>query len=561
MKSLYNRIISWFLGFAEKQHGYLAAGLLAVMAVLSLGSMVGNSATFDEVAHLSAGYAYDHFGDYRLNPEHPPLLKNLAALPLQFMHLSFPTQDPAWTTAANGQWSVGSSFLYHMGNNADEMLFWGRLPILLLALGFGVFLYGYSRRRWGTAVGLVILFFYTLSPNFIAHSTLVTTDVGASIFAFLAIAAFARYAEKPDALGFWLMTMALTGAQLVKFSLVMLYPVLGIMALVLVWTGNRPKSFWPRFKMFVGGLALASAISLVGVWLYYAVQVWHMPLEVQDRLIDGTLGGPVLRDIAHFLLSINHLTFMEPVAQYLLGLTLVFGRVAGGNVTYLNGEVMTNGSHLYFPELLVLKTQIAFLIMALIAGGFWVWRAYVRGAFVQRAGIHVRNHVMEWTLAFFGLFYFVVSVAGPLNLGIRHIMPVYLPMFVIVALGVVSFLRWTRKHQPFLVTAGFGLLLAWYGASTVLVYPSYLSYFNEFIGGAANADKYYTDSSVDWGQDLKRLKSYVVQHPQINHIAIDYFGGGEPAYYFCQPRYDGAGHLIKTAAGYDCSHSMYEAWH
>jgi hypothetical protein len=107
----------------------------------------------------------------------------------------------------------------------------------------------------------------------------------------------------------------------------------------------------------------------------------------------------------------------------------------------------------------------------------------------------------------------------------------------------------------------FAALLLWYGGSTVLAYPSYIPYFNEVVGGSANAGKYFADSSVDWGQDLKRLKAYVVAHPEIKHIAVDYFGGAEPAYYFCQRRYDMKGALVTTSQGYDCLHSVYEPWH
>jgi hypothetical protein len=101
----------------------------------------------------------------------------------------------------------------------------------------------------------------------------------------------------------------------------------------------------------------------------------------------------------------------------------------------------------------------------------------------------------------------------------------------------------------------------WYGGSAVAAHPNYISYFNEFIGGGGNAYKYFTDSSVDWGQDLKRLKTYVDNHPEINHIALDYFGGGAPQYYFCNRKYTPEGQLIATSDGYDCSHSVYQEWH
>jgi hypothetical protein len=174
---------------------------------------------------------------------------------------------------------------------------------------------------------------------------------------------------------------------------------------------------------------------------------------------------------------------------------------------------------------------------------------------------HFRTHLLEWTMGIFAAFYFLISVAGNLNLGIRHILPVYVPLFVLVSLATVKRVRGMDLKWRKVAVPGLAVLMIWYAASTFMAHPSYLSYFNELIGGPKNADKYFSDSSVDWGQDLKRLKTYVDNHPEINHIAVDYFGGGVPAYYFCQRKLDDTGKLVADASGYDCSKSVMEEWH
>lgn len=541
----------------------MAGGLLLLMAGLGLGSMLGNSATSDEVAHIPAGYATVYLHDYRLNPEHPPLMKDLAALPLQFMHLAFPTDLPTWTMQGNGQWDVGRYFLYYLGNNADMILFAARMPILLVALLFGVFLYEVCRRHWGTGVGLLTLFFYCLSPNILAHATLVTTDLGLSAFAFVAIVAFARFVRMPTRWNLVWLSLALAGVELVKFSAFILYPLLGLIAAGLVWAMDRPKRMLERLRVLVGGFVAASALSWVWMWLFYMPQVWLMPEDVQNRLIQSQLPYGLGHSVAQVLISFNHGPVLKPIAQYLLGLAMVFGRVVGGGVTYFNGQASTQIYRLYFPELVLLKTQVALLIMLAVVMGYGIWRVVTGDQRrLGRFASHVRTHVLEWTLGIFGIVYFSIAVAGNLELGIRHILPVYIPLFVLVAIGVVKTLRLLAKQGQLLpASIGFVVLAVWYGASTILVYPSYLAYFNEIAGGPAHADRYFSDSSVDWGQDLKRLKSYVVDHPEIKHIAVDYFGGGDVAYYFCGRRYDEAGHLVATPDGYDCSHSVYEPWH
>lgn len=543
-------------------HAWIAGTLLLIMGGLGLGSMVGNSAIVDEVAHIPAAYSYLRFQDYRLNPEHPPLIKDLAGFPLQFMDLKFPDNLPAWTTDVNGQWETGWSFLYHLGNDADKILFWSRLPILLLALGFGAVLYILVLRHWGTAVALMTLGFYALSPNIIAHSTVVTTDLGASIFIFLALVSFAAYVTKPAAETLGWLSLALGVAQLAKFSAVVLYPFLGAVAFALVWLRHRDGSIRSRLKIYLGGFSLASGLSLIWIWVYYGSQVAQMPLSVQDRLIAGSLNGDKVRFLGDALLHINHLPLMKPLAQYLLGLAMVFNRVASGNVTYFNGKVTDKSFLGYFPELFLFKTQLGLLLLGLgVAVLIWRMSRGGTGSLTSRLMRHANTHVLEWILGMFAVFFFAISVAGHLNLGIRHILPIYVPIFVLISLGTVTVLKSMEPARLKLAAGALSVTLLWYGGSTISSYPNYLSYFNEVMLGQGNSGKYFSDSSVDWGQDLKRLKKYVIDHPEIKHVAVDYFGGGVPEYYFCDRLHDGTGSLVTTSAGYDCSRSAFMSWH
>lgn len=564
MKSLYHRITRPVTQFVSTWHVYIASGLLVMMFGLGLTSMSGNSAIVDEVAHIPAAYSYLHYGDFRLNPEHPPLVKDLAAIPLQFMHLKFPETDTAWTSQVNGQWDTGWSFLYHIGNDADQILFWSRLPILLLALGFGVLLYWYSRRHWGTAVGLLTLFFYALSPNILAHAGFVTTDLGATAFMFLALITFVRFVRNPSGRNLFWLSLALTAAQLAKFSSVLLYPLLGVMAIAMVWASGKPKGLKERLGLYVGGFISASGLSVVWIWLYYIPHTWNMPEAVQDRLITGSLYGDNFQGLNHFLMSINNWDILKPLAHYILGLAMVFNRVSGGNVTYFNGQVSNQSFQAYFPELFAVKTQVALLILMVLMLGLAVYQVLRRRRpkLLEEWRAHVAHNFLEWTLGAFAVFYFWVSVNGNLNLGIRHILPIYVPIFVLVAVATVRRMRrLDPKRWQVPAAAGLAVLMLWYGGSTVINHPHYVSYFNEIIGGPKQADKYFSDSNVDWGQDLRRLKTYIEDHPEINHIAVDYFGGGVPAYYFCLRKLDERGRLITTYDGYDCSNSVMEEWH
>src|SRR3989344_2073053 len=147
----------------DKYAGKIAAALLIFMFLAMLGSSWNDSATFDEVAHIGAGYAYLKYGDMRLNPEHPPLLKDLAALPLLFLNLNGDMQSqPFWTieNVNDRQWAAGNFLLYEAGNNPDSILFWSRLPMMILAIIFGWILFVWITARYGKKVGLLTLFFF-----------------------------------------------------------------------------------------------------------------------------------------------------------------------------------------------------------------------------------------------------------------------------------------------------------------------------------------------------------------------------------------------------------------
>src|SRR3989344_1446214 len=222
----------------DKYAGKIAAALLIFMFLAMLGSSWNDSATFDEVAHIGAGYTYLKYRDMRLNPEHPPLLKDLAALPLLFMNLNFDNTLPFWTweNVNDRQWAAGNHLLYEAGNNPDKIMLASRLPTIILAAIFGFMLFGWVSGYYGKKIGLLALFFFATSPTFIAHSRFVTTDLGAAFGFFLGIFYFLKFLENQDRKSLLKLGVILGIVMLVKFSLVLLLPTYLILAWVWLWS-------------------------------------------------------------------------------------------------------------------------------------------------------------------------------------------------------------------------------------------------------------------------------------------------------------------------------------
>ncbi|MCL5435794.1 MAG: glycosyltransferase family 39 protein [Patescibacteria group bacterium] len=543
---------------------------------LSLFTMLGDSAIVDEIAHVPAGYSYVRYGDYRLNPEHPPLIKDLAGLPLLLLPLSFPTDIPAWTTDTNGQWETGWNFIYHYGNNADLILFFARLPILLLYVLFGWLLYVFIRKYFGTNTALLSVFFYALSPNFLAHNHLVTTDLGIAFFIFLALATFGAFLVRPSWKTLGLTTLALAGAELAKFSAVLLIPFYAfILLLALIFIKAPPKfelwgsykikrAFWK--KLYVYGLSyfLMMAGALVLIWLYYIPHVWNFPADKQIELIKTSLPDPRWGWLTNFLTAIAPNKILSALTQYLLGVAMVFGRVGGGNTTYFLGQVSNQSFKWYFPVSYLLKEQVPFLLLlslTLVLSVAKLWRTKIKNYFSAFSRLLAKEPLKPIFFLFI-LYYAGISISGNLNLGIRHLFPILPLIYILVADQAAHFFAnfktfWGKPIGWSIL----GLLIFWYALTPLVVFPNYLSYHNEIIGGGKYAYRYFTDSNVDWGQDLKRLVTWTKEHPEITTLKLDYFGGGEPRYYFCNRKYDEQGHLIKSAAGYDCSKSIYREYH
>ncbi|MDA7857890.1 hypothetical protein N9A72_00150, partial [bacterium] len=139
----------------------LVAVFFTLIAVQVILSMRQKSATFDEGAHLSAGYSYLKTGDFRLNKEHPPLIKMLASIPLFFLNLDFPYEKHSWIRG--NEWEFSDLFIYHNRTSAEKILFLGRIPILILSLILGFFVFQWSKELYGLKSGLFALFLYTFS--------------------------------------------------------------------------------------------------------------------------------------------------------------------------------------------------------------------------------------------------------------------------------------------------------------------------------------------------------------------------------------------------------------
>jgi dolichyl-phosphate-mannose-protein mannosyltransferase len=461
----------------------LAAGL-ALHAALSIASMRSWSATFDEGAHLPAGYTYLALGDHRLNPEQPPLVKLLAAAPLLALRPVLKADDEAWTAAR--QWEFGRRFLYRW-NDADRLLFWGRLPVVALACALAAAVFFWSRRLFGPAAGALALLLCVLSPDVLAHGHLVTTDLGLALFFFLTVVAFERLSERATRGRLLLAGLALGAAFATKFSAPILLPVLTVLGVVAVVAGEpmvsalsaRARTIEGRAERATHAAVMLAAMGLIALVVLWASYGFRGPADF----------GLLPEDYVRGLLFVLEHSEARP--------------------TFLLGQLSDHASPYFFPVTFALKTPLPLVALLVLA-------AFVTPRLSWRAAAFLWLPVAVY-LAF--------TFTRGLQIGHRHLLPIY-PFLFVAAGRAASLAGRASVSVRVLVLA----LVAWYAVGTLAVHPHYLAYFNELAGGPRNGYKRLVDSSLDWGQDLKGLRTWMDARG-VARIKLSYFGSADPSYY------------------------------
>ncbi len=540
----------------KKYANYIAVSVLALMFFLSIGSMKEDSAIRDEMPHVVAGYSYLTKFDYRLNPEHPPLVKQLSALPLLFLDLNFPTEDPGWRDHVNDQWSLGNTFLYHSGNDADQMIFWGRIPIVLLMIITGWIIFKWTSEIFKSKLaGLLSLILFAVSPNIIAHGRFITTDMGVTAFSVFALYSWWKFLKDPTGKKFIWASLLQAGLHLAKFSSPLFLPIIGLMAIVAIFSYKQKWSLAKRAKLYLGATVLATIIAYAVVGIWYQVCIFKMPLEVQQNLIGESIADSDFKNagLATKLTKMTEIYPLRPYAQYLLGFVMVAAHASYGHSTYFMGETGQNWPEYYFIAYLLkepLTSQIFLGLAVLISIGILV--AFLKS---RQKGKEFKEAFKQYGVlapfVFLILLYMIMGMKAKLQLGIRYIVPIFPYLYIIIG-GLIAYQlnRWKKKKNLF----KFGwvvvlLLTIWLFGANFKIYPHYLAYFNETIGGPENGWQYLVDSNIDWGQDLRRLKKYVAEN-NIQNIKVDYFGGGDLDYYLGEGNYEPWGFNKGPATGW-----------
>lgn len=501
----------------------------AVLALASLHVWLAHSAsrefghTGDENAHLTGGYSYWRLDDYRLHPENGNLAQRWLALPLLAQELNFPPQGSrAWRRG--DYWPVSDAFLYESGNDVTAMLgaARGMSAVLGGALVFVVFIW--SRALFGPRAAWLSAGLAAFCPHLLAHAGLANSDLAASLAFLVALLTWWRLLHRVSIVRVGCAGVAAGALMLTKFSGGLFLPIAATLTVVRLLrpearataVGRAGQSRGAHLARLLSAQLVAGAIAVGVLWAAFGFRFSASNPGTErvewdwDRITHGAQGGKTIT--GHFAtFAREHRLLPE---AWLYGLAYV-QRAAEKRPNFLAGSFSADGHWDFFPVAFAIKTTLGALLIILLAAVL-PWRA-------------PRRRTMRWLyrlapLLIFVAVYGTVAVASTINIGHRHILPLYPALYILAGAVVCSLNRRPSRCWAIVV----GGALAWHIAASCWVRPHYLAYFNEWGGGPREGHRYLVDSSLDWGQGLPGLQRWLAQVQEGERVFLAYFGTDRP---------------------------------
>jgi hypothetical protein len=522
--------------------GALVAGivtaLLALYALWAWTASWNKGLAFDEGVQVAIGYNIWRHGDYRIEGANGDFVKRWATLPYLVSQPAFVTPQDQWWRRADA-YRLGHRFLFELGNDPKVLLRQARGMMALLGVATGLLVYGCSRELWGRGGGLISLTLFVVSPAMLAFGGVVSTDMSITLTLFGATWCVWRLLHEvtPGRLAASISLVALM--VLAKPTALVIFPITAVMlivrflarrVLIVSWRGSE----WILTK-WQSQAALVLALVVIHVFAGWAALWAHYGFRYAASPAPGDPGvafyqmpatdtvPPVLTEVLDLLKRTHFVPegFRKGIQALL--------RCDDGLGSYMAGHWRIGGWKQFFPYAIWVKTPPTVWVL-LSAGMAWWFIARRRPpAAARQTAAAPLPTLYEVTphLALIGC-YLAVAMTEDINIGHRHVLPIYPALYVLAGAAVLACRQWTRWGVALVV----GLLVSG-AAESLAIRPHYLGYFAPQVGGADRGYEHLVDSSLDWGMDLPLLKQWVDAHDGAAQtpLFLAYFGADEPKFY------------------------------
>ena len=465
----------------------LCGALLLLMAANLFAAISLKSITNDELVHIPAGYYHLVAGEFQLNNEHPPLVKMWAALPLLFIQPNETSPDEATGNFSEETWKTMDQFWPSNREHYEAIFFWTRAMMIPITVGLGILIFVYARDLFGARAAAFAVALYTLEPTVLAHGRIVHTDLPAAFAFLLFFFALRYYLKARTSRRALLLGLASGLALVVKFSMIVLWPILAVLAIGGFIFAARWQESRKRIAVHLG-IVICFMILVINAAYYFR----SPPVEAADVKWVQTMSAPSLNNWIKFFRVGSKVV----PTYWLFGQYNVMLHNRDGHATSLLGQYNQNGWWYYFPVAFALKTSLPFLILCVAALAWTLW------------SIWKRDWRFLWLIIPFAI-YAAMSMASNINIGIRHFLPAYPYLFIAAGVLLDRLLRVKYAHH--LMVAIIVLLFGWMSVEMLRAYPDYIPYMNQLASGHPHW-WYLSDSNVEWGDDVRALAEYLHAH-------------------------------------------------
>ena len=482
-----------------RAHGaeLLCGGILMVMALQTLAVIARKSITNDEVGIIPAGYYHLVAGNFQISMDHPPLTKMVAALPMLLIQPNEPSLESAKGEESLLSIRAHEEFLTNQGNfwiaNREyfhAISYWSRVPMIALMLLLGILIFVYTRQVFGVRAALISVGLFSIEPNVLAHGRTALNDLPAALAYLLFFFSIYRYLQIPNFRRALLLGLVTGLAIVTKFSLIIAAPIFVCVGIFSVWRAPRWNEERTRVTAWFGLASLAALLTINSVYYF---QGDSGVAASQFRWLSSIFSGELL-NLA--LKGVRALSLIVP--SYLLaGVDAVLARNRFGHPASLLGMHSTLGWWYYFPVAFALKTTIPFLFISIAALCWSIWRLTTK-----------KETILLYLLIPFFI-YVAMALTSHIDIGIRHLLPVFPFLFILGGAFLARLTLQTRAAKVLIILVA--ILLGWSGVEAVRAFPNHMSYMNELAWQHPHW-YYLSDSNVEWGDDVPELANYLRQH-------------------------------------------------
>jgi hypothetical protein len=508
--------------------------MLASFAALAWRGFVHESPTVDEPLHAVAAYRATFERDFRMNTEDPPLWKYWMMIPHRRGELSGAADASEFDPASGGFFISTRQLFQSPGIDGDAFIHSSRFMMLVIGVLLGAAIMRWSHQLAGGVAAIIAGVLYCFEPGFLGHAPLLKNDVFISLF-FVCIAWTTwRVGKNGNAWNIAAIVVLSGFAATVKFSGLLAAPaVLAMLACRALarepWQLSGIK-LQTRAARFAGAALIWITCGLfawAAIWASYGFRFTastdsRFPLNFDAEYRQIAINRQIARSadapmpgLPEEIVRFSHQHRLAP-ESWLFGILHTYGSSLVRQ-SFLLGENSATGWWYYFPLAFLFKTPLATLAVTLLAAGLLV---------AMRR--HASQSADRWSILCVGipmLIYGWSALSTNLNLGVRHLLPMYALLFV--SIGAVISRVWRIVPRPafrLLIGAGVAAL----AVESLVAFPNHISFFN--VIARPNRLGLLSDSNFDWGQDLKRVAEWQKKNPN-EKLYLGYWGPADPTFY------------------------------